>query len=150
MSARRISVFGATGSVGRSTLDLVARDPEGCRVVALTAHSDAAALAAAAIAHRAELAVVADPAGYAALKDALATSGVEVAAGAEALIDAARRDADWTMAAIVGCAGLEPTLAALEQGRVVALANKESLVSAGALMMRAGGRIGRDPAARRQ
>lgn len=139
---RRISVFGATGSVGKSTLDLIARDPEAYEIVALTAHSDVDGLAAAARAHNAEIAVIGDPARYGALKDALAGSGIEAAAGREALIEAARRDADWTMASIVGCSGLEPTLAALEGGRTVALANKESLVSAGTLMMDAVRRSG--------
>jgi 1-deoxy-D-xylulose-5-phosphate reductoisomerase len=132
---RRVSIFGATGSVGSSTLDLIGRDAGAYDVVALTAHGDVAALAAAARAHRADVAVIARPELYADLKAALAGSGVEAAAGPQALVDAARLDADWTMASIVGCAGLEPTLAALESGRTVALANKESLVSAGALMM---------------
>jgi 1-deoxy-D-xylulose-5-phosphate reductoisomerase len=137
MKPRRISIFGATGSVGQSTLDLIGRDPESYDVVALTANSDAAALAAAARAHDARIAVIADEGSYFALKDALAGTGIDAAAGEQALVDAARLDADWTMAAIVGCAGLPPTLAALQQGRTVALANKESLVSAGALMMEA-------------
>jgi 1-deoxy-D-xylulose-5-phosphate reductoisomerase len=137
MTARRISIFGATGSVGQSTLDLIGRNPECYEVVALTANSDAAALAAAARAHDARIAVIADEGRYSALKDALAGTGIEAAAGEQALVDAARLEADWTMAAIVGCAGLPPTLAALQQGRTVALANKESLVSAGALMMEA-------------
>lgn len=137
MKRRRISIFGATGSVGQSTLDLIGRDPEGYEVVALTANSDAGALAAAARAHDARIAVIADEGRYSALKDALAGTGIEAAAGEQALVDAARLEADWTMAAIVGCAGLPPTLAALQQGRTVALANKESLVSAGALMMEA-------------
>ena len=134
---RRISIFGATGSVGRSTLDLIGRDRLGYSVIALTAQNDAAGLAQAAIEHGARIAVIGDPARYAELKQALAGTDVEAAAGREALIAAARLDADWTMAAIVGCAGLEPTLAALETGRTVALANKESLVSAGALVMQA-------------
>ncbi len=137
MKRRRISIFGATGSVGQSTLDLIGRDPESYEVVALTANGDAAGLAAAARAHDARIAVIADEGRYSALKDALAGTGIEAAAGEQALVDAARLDADWTMAAIVGCAGLPPTLAALQQGRTVALANKESLVSAGALMMEA-------------
>jgi 1-deoxy-D-xylulose-5-phosphate reductoisomerase len=137
MKPRRISIFGATGSVGQSTLDLIGRDPESYDVVALTANSDAAALAAAARAHDARIAVIADEGSYFALKDALAGTGIDAAAGEQALVDAARLEADWTMAAIVGCAGLPPTLAALQQGRTVALANKESLVSAGALMMEA-------------
>jgi 1-deoxy-D-xylulose-5-phosphate reductoisomerase len=137
MTGRRVSIFGATGSVGSSTLDLMGRDPGGYDVVALTANSDVAALAAASIRHRAQCAVIGEAALYADLKAALAGTGIEALAGPGALIDAARLDVDWTMAAIVGCAGLEPTLAALERGRTVALANKESLVSAGALMMEA-------------
>lgn len=136
-AVRSISVFGATGSVGASTLDLIARSPDSYRVLALTANSDPVGLARCAIEHRAQLAVIADEKHYAALRDALNGTGIEAAAGAGALIDAARLGADWTMAAIVGCAGLEPTLAALESGGTVALANKESLVSAGQLMMEA-------------
>lgn len=137
MSKRRISIFGATGSVGQSTLDLIGRDPDRYEIVALTANGNAPALAEAARRHGARLAVVSDETAYSALRDALAGTGIEVAAGADALITAAELDADWTMAAIVGCAGLRPTLTALRQGRTVALANKESLVSAGALMMQA-------------
>lgn len=134
-SRRTVSIFGATGSIGASTLDLVARNVHAFEVEALTANSDPHALAALARSHQAKIAVIADEAHYDALKDALAGSGIEAAAGRKALIDAARMGADWTMAAIVGCAGLEPTLAALAEGRTVALANKEALVSAGELMM---------------
>lgn len=137
IAARTISVFGATGSIGASTLDLIGRQPEAYRVIALTANSDPQGLAQLAIEHGAQIAVIADEAHYEALKLALAGSGVEAAAGSKALVQAARLGADWTMAAIVGCAGLEPTLAALECGKTVALANKESLVSAGGLMMEA-------------
>ncbi len=139
---RSISIFGATGSVGLSTLDLVRQHRGAYRVMALTANGHAAELAALAREFDAELAVVADDAAYPALKDALAGSGIEAAAGADALVEAAKRGADWTMAAIVGCAGLPPTMAAIEQGRTVALANKEALVSAGALMMAAVQRSG--------
>lgn len=132
-SQRRISVLGSTGSVGCSTLDLVERHPERFRVVALAAGSNAALLADQAIRTRAEFAAVADPASWPALKMALSGTGIEAAAGADAVDEAARRDADWTMAAIVGAAGLAPTLTAVRQGRVVALANKEALVCAGAL-----------------
>ncbi|HEX7858573.1 MAG TPA: 1-deoxy-D-xylulose-5-phosphate reductoisomerase [Sphingobium sp.] len=132
---RSISIFGATGSVGSSTLDLIARSPDEFTVAALTAHSDVVALARIAIAHNARLAVIGDESRYAELKAALSGSGVEAAAGPDALLGAADLDADWTMASIVGCAGLAPTLAAIRHGRTVALANKESLVSAGALMM---------------
>ena len=139
---RSISIFGATGSVGLSTLDLVRQHRDAYRVIALTANGHAAELAAMAREFDAELAVVADGSAYAALKDALAGTRIEVAAGTEALVEAAKRGADWTMAAIVGCAGLPPTMAAIEQGKTVALANKEALVSAGALMMAAVQRSG--------
>lgn len=132
---RSISIFGATGSVGTSTLDLIRRNPDDYQVVALTANSDVDTLAKVARETHARVAVIGDPTRYAALKAALAGSGVEAAAGEQALVDAAQTGADWTMAAIVGCAGLRPTMAALKAGGTVALANKESLVSAGALMM---------------
>ncbi len=134
---RSVSIFGATGSVGQSTLDLIGRDPDAFEVFALTAGCDVPKLAAAAIQHRARLAVVADERCYGDLKEALAGTGIDVAAGANALVDATDLGADWTMASIVGCAGLAPTLAAIRQGRTVALANKEALVSAGAIMMSA-------------
>jgi 1-deoxy-D-xylulose-5-phosphate reductoisomerase len=140
--ARAISIFGATGSVGLSTLDLVRQHRDAFRVVALTANGNAAGLAELAREFDAELAVVAEDDSYPVLKAALAGTRTEVAAGADALIEAAKRDADWTMAAIVGCAGLPPTMAAIEQGKTVALANKEALVSAGALMMAAVERSG--------
>ena len=139
---RSISIFGATGSVGLSTLDLVRQHREAYRMVALTANGNADGLAELAREFDAELAVVAEEAAYPALKAALAGTKTEVAAGADALIEAAKRDVDWTMAAIVGCAGLPPTMAAIEQGRTVALANKEALVSAGDLMMAAVERSG--------
>ena len=132
---RTISIFGATGSVGASTLDLVRRNRADWRVVALTANGQAGELARLAREFDAEIAVVADETCLGDLREALGGSGVETAAGEGALIDAARRGVDVTMAAIVGCAGLAPTMAAIEGGRTVALANKESLVSAGALMM---------------
>lgn len=131
---KRISILGATGSVGSSTLDLIERAPEKYEVVALTAHRDVGKLAAAAIRTRAKLAVVADEACLDALRAALAGTGIKAAAGADAVCDAARSGADWTMAAIVGTAGLKPVMAALESGGTVALANKESLVSAGDVM----------------
>jgi 1-deoxy-D-xylulose-5-phosphate reductoisomerase len=131
---RTVTIFGATGSVGTSTLDLIARSPEKFAVQALTAHSDVAALARLAVAHNARLAVIGDESRYGELKTALRDTNIAVAAGPQALIEAASLGADWTMAAIVGCAGLAPTLAAIRQGRTVALANKEALVSAGALM----------------
>lgn len=134
-SPRRISVLGATGSIGESTLDLIGRDPSSYRVVALTGGHNAARLAELAIRHRAELAVLADPGAYAALHDALSGTGIEAAAGEEALLEAATRPADWVMAAIVGAAGLKPTLCAVRQGTLTALANKECLVSAGDIFM---------------
>ncbi|SFR80864.1 1-deoxy-D-xylulose-5-phosphate reductoisomerase [Sphingomonas jatrophae] len=132
--ARSVTILGATGSIGASTLDLIEREPERYDVVALTAHRNVAELADAARRTRARFAAVADVACGPELADALAGSGIATGAGPEALVEAARMGADWTMAAIVGCAGLAPTMAALEGGRTVALANKEALVSAGALM----------------
>src|SRR5690606_11089672 len=131
---RRLSLFGATGSVGRSTLDLVRADGGAWALSVLTANSDVAELASLAREFRPALAVIADEARYGDLKDALAGTGIEVAAGAEALVGAAKEPTDLVMAAIVGCAGLAPTMAALEAGHDVALANKEALVSAGGLM----------------
>ena len=132
---RSVTILGATGSVGRSTLDLIARAPERYRVEALTAHSNVDGLAAAARSHGARLAVIGDPAAYRRLKEALAGSDVAVAAGSEGLAEAAARPADWVMAAIVGAAGLGPTLTAVRRGAMVALATKECLVCAGALLM---------------
>ena len=134
---RSISIFGATGSVGQSTLDLVRRNRDEWRVVALTANGNVAELAALAREFRPEVAVVADAGCEALLAHALAGEGIAVAAGEAALVEAAKLGADVTMAAIVGCAGLAPTMAAIECGKTVALANKESLVAAGELMMAA-------------
>jgi len=131
---RSISILGATGSVGASTLDLVRRNRDQWRVVALTANCQAEELAALAREFAAELAVVADETCLPRLREALAGSGVETAGGAAALSEAAARGADLTVAAIVGCAGLAPVMAAIEQGGTIALANKEALVSAGAVM----------------
>src|SRR6056297_45057 len=132
---RRISVFGATGSIGQNTLDLIARDPGGYDVVALTGGGNIAQLAKDARRLQAEVAVTAHEDRLEELRAALAGSGVEAAAGQGALIEAARRPADWTMSAIVGAAGLAPGLKALEQGGTLALANKESLVTAGPLVI---------------
>ncbi len=139
---RSLSILGATGSIGASTLDLVRRNRDMFRVVALTGHSNVVLLAQLAREFSAEIAVVGDEALLPDLRAALAGSGIEAAGGAPALIDAARRPADLTVAAIVGCAGLAPTMAAIEQGRTVALANKEALVSAGGVMTRAVARHG--------
>ena len=134
---RSISILGATGSIGASTLDLIRRNPADWQVVALTANGNAAALAALAREFNAQVAVVADEAALPALREALAGTGIEATAGAQALVEAAARPADIVMASIVGCAGLAPTMAAIEQGRTVALANKEALVSAGEVMLAA-------------
>ncbi|MBP0445696.1 1-deoxy-D-xylulose-5-phosphate reductoisomerase [Roseomonas sp. SSH11] len=133
---RSITILGATGSVGRSTIALLEAAPEGAfSVEALVAGRDAAGLAAAARRLRARIAVLADPAGLPPLRDALAGSGIEAAAGEAAVIEAASRPVDWTMAAIVGAAGLGPTLASLRRGGTLALANKEALVCAGEIVL---------------
>ncbi len=133
--SRKISIFGATGSIGQNTLDLIKRAPEAYDVVALTGGHNIAQLAADAIAVDADVAVTAYETRLPDLREALAGSGVEAAAGPEALTEAATRPADWVMSAIVGAAGLEPGLKALEQGATLALANKESMVCAGPLML---------------
>ena len=132
---RRVSLLGSTGSIGRSTVDLLARNPDEFTVEALTANRNAALLAEQARRLNARFAAVVDPAAYPALKEALAGSGIEAGAGPEALIEAAERPADWVMAGIVGSAGLAPTLAAVRRGRIVAFANKEVLVCAGNLFL---------------
>lgn len=128
-------MLGATGSIGENTLDLIGREPAAYHVIALTGGHNAARLAELAIQHRAELAVIADAEAYPALRQALSGTGIEAGAGEAALIEAASRPADWVMAAIVGAAGLKPTLEAVRQGRLIALANKECLVSAGDIFM---------------
>lgn len=133
----RLTVLGATGSIGGSTLDLVSRNRERFHVVALTANDRAEELARAAIEVGAEHAVVADPAAYPRLKDALAGTGITAAAGPQAVREAASRPADMVIAAIVGAAGLEPTIAAAARGTTIGLANKECLVCAGDLFMAA-------------
>jgi 1-deoxy-D-xylulose-5-phosphate reductoisomerase len=139
---RSISILGATGSVGCSTLDLVRRNREEWRVEALTANCNVAELAAVAREFGARLAVVADESCLPALREALVGSGIESAGGRAALCEAAARGADVTVAAIVGCAGLAPVMAAIERGGIVALANKEALVSAGEVMTAAVARHG--------
>ncbi len=134
---RSVTVLGSTGSVGTQTVELLLADPDRFQVRAVVAGRNVALLAEQAVALRAELAVVADPLAYAALRDALAGTGIEAAAGAEAVVAAAARPADWTMAAITGAAGLGPTLAAIRRGGCVGLANKEALVCAGDVMLRA-------------
>lgn len=134
---RRISIFGATGSIGENTVDLITRagGAEAYDVVALSGGRNVARLAEQARDLRADLAVTAFDDCYADLRDALAGTGIEVAAGTDAVTEAATRSADWVMSSIVGAAGLLPGLKALEQGATLALANKESLVTAGPLLM---------------
>ncbi len=134
---RSVTVLGSTGSVGTQTIELLSAEPGRFQVRALVAGRNTALLARQAIALRAEMAVVADQGAYAALRDALAGTGIQVAAGPEAVVAAAALSADWTMAAITGAAGLASTLAAISRGAYVALANKEALVCAGEVMLRA-------------
>ncbi len=134
-AAKRVTILGSTGSIGRNTVDLIARAPDRFAVEAVTGNRNVQLLAEQARRLRARLAVVADDALYHELRDALAGSGIEAAAGDAAVVEAAARPADWVMAAIVGAAGLKPTLAAVRQGHVVALANKECLVCAGDVMI---------------
>ena len=139
---RRVSVFGATGSVGQNTLDLIARAPDDFQVVALTGGRNVAQLAQDAMRLRAEVVVTAFDDALEPLREALSGSGIEAQAGAAALIEAAERPADWVMSAIVGAAGLAPGLRTLERGATLALANKETLVCAGALVKAAADRHG--------
>ena len=132
---RHVTILGSTGSVGCSTVDLIQRHAGDFVVEALTANRNATLLAEQARRLRPRMAVVADPDHYRELKDALAGTRVEVATGREAVVEAAGRPADWVMASIVGAAGLEPTLQAIRRGAIVALANKECLVSAGDVMV---------------
>ena len=131
---KRVTILGSTGSVGTNTIDLIERDPGAFQVEVLTANKNVDLLADQARRLNARLAVVADENSYDALKKALAGTPVKVAAGRAALIEAASIPSDWVMAAIVGAAGLEPTMAAVRRGTLVALANKECLVCAGSLM----------------
>lgn len=142
MAVKTVSVLGATGSVGSHTLDLLRADRDRFRVRALVGGSRATALARAARELDAEVAVIADPAAWPALRDALSGTGIRAEAGPEAVVAAAALQADWTMAAIVGTAGLMPTLAAIRRGGTIALANKESLVCAGEVMLDAVTRAG--------
>ena len=134
---RTVTVLGSTGSVGTQTVQLLAAAPERFHVRALVGGRNVAALAEQARTLHAEYAVIADAASYAALRAALSDTNIRVEAGAEAVVAAAGLDADWTMAAITGAAGLAPTLAAVHRGKCVALANKEALVCAGEVMLRA-------------
>lgn len=132
---RRISIFGVTGSIGQSTVDLIARDADAYDVVALTGGANIDLLATTAKRLNAQIAVTAYPDKLPALKDALSGTGIESAAGDAAIAEAATRPVDWAMSAIVGIAGLIPGLKIIEQGATLALANKESLVTAGPLLM---------------
>jgi len=133
---RTVTLLGATGSIGSSTIDLLQREGARYRVEAVTAYRNASALAKLARELGASFAAVGDPAAYGELKAELSGSGIKVGAGGDALVEAAQRPADWVMAAITGAASLKPTLAAAERGTTVAIANKECLVCAGALFMR--------------
>src|SRR5215472_6075963 len=131
---RRVAILGSTGSVGCNTVELVAADPDAYEVEALVAQKSVERLAEQARQLKAKLAVIGDESRYKSLKALLEGSGIEVAAGAAAIVEAASRPADWVMAAIVGAAGLAPTLAAVQRGALVALANKEVMVCAGSLV----------------
>lgn len=139
---RTLSILGATGSIGASTLDLIRRNRDDWQVVALTANCQAAELAKLAREFGAELAAVGDKSCLPELRAELAGSGIEAVGGAAGLVEAAAQEVDLTVAAIVGCAGLAPTMAAIERGGAVALANKEALVSAGDVMTAAVARSG--------
>ena len=137
LERRSVSVLGSTGSIGTSTVDLLLANPDGFRVRALAGGRNVALLAQQARALGAEVAVIADVACLPELERLLAGSGVDVAAGSDAVVAAASLPADWTMAAITGAAGLPSTLAAIRRGGAIALANKEALVCAGDVMLRA-------------
>ena len=142
MTRRKISILGATGSVGGSTLDLIERNPDRFEVIALTAARNVSALADAALRTGAKLAIIDDAPLLPELQERLRNSGCRAATGRKALNEAAADGAELVMAAIVGCAGLEPVMAAVHAGRTVALANKEALVTAGELMTAAAQRSG--------
>ncbi|MEM7620806.1 MAG: 1-deoxy-D-xylulose-5-phosphate reductoisomerase [Pseudomonadota bacterium] len=130
---RSVSILGSTGTIGCNTLDVISHAPQDFEVVALSAGKNAQLLAQQAREYNAKFVAIADDAYYQELKDTLADTDIEVASGAAAVVEAACQPADWIMAAIVGAAGLRPTLSAVQQGACVALANKECLVSAGEL-----------------
>lgn len=139
---RRLSILGVTGSIGCNTLDLIGRHPDAFEIVAVTASTKVGELAAAAIKTGAECAVIADDSKYEELKTLLKGTGINALGGISGLIEAASRPADIVVAAIIGFAGLRPTLAAIEQGATIALANKECLVAAGDLFMAQAARFG--------
>jgi 1-deoxy-D-xylulose-5-phosphate reductoisomerase len=133
---RRVTILGSTGSIGCNTIDLIEREPDNYLVEALTANRNVTLLAEQARRLRPRIAVVADQSQYHALREALSGTNIEVAAGMDAVVEAATRPVDWMMAGIVGAAGLAPTLAGVRQGAIVALANKETLVCSGDLVLR--------------
>jgi 1-deoxy-D-xylulose-5-phosphate reductoisomerase len=133
---RRVTILGSTGSVGRNTIDIIAREPEAYAVEALTANGNAALVIEQARQLKPRFVAIGNETQYQTVKDGLAGTGIEVAAGRAAVIEAAARPAEWVMSAIVGAAGLEPTLAAVKRGALIGLANKETLVCAGELVMR--------------
>lgn len=133
---RWVTILGSTGSVGGNTIDVVERYPNDYRVDALTAHSNVDKLIEQALRLKPRFVAIGDERHYAKLKDGLAGSGIAAGGGRSAVIEAAARPSDWVMSAIVGAAGLEPTLAAVRRGAMIGLANKETLVCAGSLMMR--------------
>jgi len=135
--SRSVTILGSTGSIGRSTVDLLLKNPDRFTIEALVAQKDVTTLAIQAKALQAKIAVVEDESCYSALKDALADTGIEVSAGKAAVIEAAQAPAEWVMSAIVGTAGLRPTYAAIERGAIIALANKESMISAGPVVLKA-------------
>lgn len=139
---KSVSILGSTGSVGTSTLDVIAANPGLYEVEALTAGKNVDLLVQQAKKHKAKLAVIADESLYSELKEKLSSTCIEVAAGRKAIIDAAARSADYTMAAIVGFAGLEPMMAAIQNGKHVAIANKEPLVAAGKIVLEAAKKSG--------
>ena len=135
--SRSVTVLGSTGSIGRSTVDLLLKNPDRFTVEALVAQKDVTTLAVQAKALQAKLAVVEDESCYSALKEALTGTGIEVSGGKAAVIEAAQAPAEWVMSAIVGTAGLRPTYTAIERGAIIALANKESMISAGPVVLKA-------------
>ena len=136
MTPRSITILGSTGSVGCNTVELIENNPSDYVVEALTANRNVTLLIEQSLRLKPNTAVLADPDGYHALKEGLAGTGIEAAAGPEALIEAAHRPANWVMASIVGAAGLKPTLTAVRRGATIGLANKECLVSAGDLFVK--------------
>ena len=137
MSVRSVTILGSTGSIGKNTVDIIRRYPEHYDVKALTGNQNVSLLAEQAKLLNAKLAVTADKSKYADLKELLSGTKVEVEAGFDAVVQAAREQADWTMSSIVGAAGLLPTMQVIQRGGTLALANKETLVCAGEIVMKA-------------